>query len=78
MTDTRPCTIKVEEHQSIEGGPTFKMVKVDKEAIFHRFGDDWTYADDAKIPKTVAIVELKETGQVMSVEPTSVQFTDLD
>ena len=76
MTELRPCVITVEEHQKSKDGNYYNTVKVQKEAAFHRFGDSWTFADDAKIPNTVAIVELKETGEVYSVDPTDVRFTD--
>lgn len=76
MAETRPCTIKVEEIQPVEGSFTYKTKKVEKEAIFHRFGDSWTYADDAKIPYTVGIVEVKETGQINQVDPTDIKFSD--
>jgi len=67
--------VKVEEQQMVKGEDYFRRVAVEKEAIFHRFGDGTAYADDAKVPFTVAIVEMKETGEVKSVAPDLVRFT---
>ncbi|MEM1295453.1 MAG: hypothetical protein AAGH89_08805, partial [Verrucomicrobiota bacterium] len=70
---TRPCIVKVEKREP-DGKHPPRMV--DTEGIFHRFGDSWTYAEDMKIPLTVAIVELKETGEVLMECPADIRFTD--
>lgn len=76
MSELRTCVVKTEENQKVKGESYYQSVTVEEEALFHRFGDGTTYADDAKIPFTVAIVEMKETGAVESVDPDLVRFTD--
>jgi len=77
MNEPRPCVVECEENKKIEGDDFgYQRVAVQKEALFHRFGDGRGYADDAQIPLTVAIVEMKETGEVKSVAPERIRFTD--
>lgn len=75
MSERRPCVVKTVETQRVQGESYAQPVTVEKEAFFHRFGDDTTYANDLLVPFTVAIVEMKETGQIRSVEPKLVRFT---
>jgi hypothetical protein len=75
MNETRTCLVKCEQVAFKDG--IGSRVSVDKKAIFHRFADDWTYADDAKIPFTSALVEYDD-GQLEKVDPDLVKFTDLD
>jgi len=60
---TRPCVV------SYRGAP--------HEAVFHRLGNE-IYMDDGNHPhdKLVAVVEFKN-GQMTTVEPHTVRFTDV-
>jgi hypothetical protein len=73
MDEHRPCTIKCEETKWKDG--VGQQVIIYKKAFFHRFADDWTYADDLKIPFTSAIVEF-EDGQLKKVDPALIKFIE--
>ena len=76
MSDLRPCVVVCQESRTGKDENFSQNVEVDKEAVFHRFGDAYRYADERPFPFTVAIVEMKATGQVVSVSPERVRFTE--
>jgi hypothetical protein len=73
MIKLRPCIVKV----YIDDDSEWRK-EIEKEAIFHKFGNDWKTSDHGGATSiTVAIVELKETGEVRCLHPESVRFTDI-
>lgn len=75
----RNCFVKVQEEVRDDDNPnTFRLRTVEREAIFHQFGTETRYANDGdeKFPVTVAVVELKKGGKVITVEPDKVRFAE--
>ena len=75
MNETRPCLVKCEVHEPSGDHGAYQNVTVEKRAIFHRFADGTTYANDVEVPHTTALVEF-EDGKLKKVEPDYIRFTD--
>jgi hypothetical protein len=73
MKETRPCLVTC--HEIKWKGDTRHKVAVPKNAIFHRFADGVTTANDVEVPYTYALVEF-ENGKLEKVNPDLVKFTD--
>jgi len=69
MANLRECTARITRHDK---GTTEKA-----EALFHRWGKEAKYDRAGNmIEISVGILELKENGQVVTVEPGDIIFTD--
>ena len=74
MNELRQCLVSCKDTKFGDDGIGHE-VTLQRKARFHRFADDWTYAEDQKIPFTTAIVEF-EGGKVEKVDPNRLRFTE--